>query len=538
MAVLPYLRVITQGYFLGDDFGYIQLYSDKSAKAFLPLFAGDWAMGIFGENQQEIRPLVCLSYKTDYALWGVNASGFHASNVLGHALNVILLFFISYLLTGKDRMTALVCAALFAAVPVHAGAVSWIAGRGDLISGFFWLASVLCLICFLRSDWTWAYVASVVFFTASLFSKEPVVVLPALLAACVLFYRSHRRTARVGAGPLLAPFLLVLALYLLLRYIAFGNALTTDEPMSPVSLRYLPSLLAVLVVPMMRDLWQQDVRVFALLASAASGLLAVLFCVRVYRERRALASAWPLVLLGCAWYSIALLPSAVAGGREDRYLYIPSAGFCLAAAPLLAALCRHRSGARRAVAGLCIVLFLLINAGVLVGANEAWVRAGRASRRLELDFSRLAGSVPRGSFVVFVNPPRSARRTLVWEWALPFALQEPFSLVSRDLVILETPEVHWCPTEDCWWQTRRTSFQEVLTRSSPVYLAFWDHRQACLRTVPVNPEALACFRQQMRDMRFNRYTALSLVPSLIAVPPRCPAGSARTPPARREALLK
>jgi hypothetical protein len=356
------------------------------------------------------------------------------------------------------------------------------------------------------------------------------VVLPAVLAACVLFYRSHRRTARVGAGPLLAPFLLVLAFYFLLRHIAFGNPINPDVADLLAFVKRLPSRPAVQLVPMMRYLWQQDVRVFALLAAAASGLLVVLFCVRVYRERRALASAWPLVLLGCAWYSIALLPSAVTGGREDRYLYIPSAGFCLAAAPLLAALCRHRSGIWRATAGLCIVLFLLINAGVLVSMNEAWVKAGRASRRLELDFSRLAGSMPRGSFVVFVNPPRSAGRACVWEWALPFALQEPFSLVSRDLVILETPEVHWCPTEDCWWQTRRALFQEVLTRSSPVYLAFWDHSKACLRTVPVNPEALACFRQQMRGVPLTRSTALSLVPSLIAVPPRCAAGAGRTPP--------
>jgi hypothetical protein len=531
MAVLPYLRVITQGYFLADDFGLIQLYRGKSARDFLPLFAGDWAMGIFGVNQQEIRPLVGLSYKTDYALWGVNARGFHASNVLWHALNVVLLFFISYLLTGKDRMTALLSAALFAAVPVHAGAVSWIAGRGDLIYGFFWLASVLCLICFLRSDSTWAYVASVVFFTAGLFTKEPVVVLPAVLAACVLFYRSPRRTARVGAGPLLAPFLLVLALYLLLRYIAFGNPLSTYEPMSPVSLRYLPFMLAGLVVPMIRDLWQQEVWVLALLTSAASGLLVVLFCVRVYRERRALASAWPLVLLGCAWYSIALLPSAVTGGREDRYLYVPSAGLCLAAAPVLVALCRRRSGARRAAAGLCIVLFLLINAGVLVSMNETWVRAGRASRRLELDFSRLAGSVPRGSFVVFLNPPVAARRTYVWEGALPFAFQEPFSPVYRDLVIVETPEVYCCPTED-WWRRTRALFQDLLTRPSPVYLAFWDEGQGRLRTAAVNQEALACFRQPARDMRFTPATALSLVPSLIAVPPKCPAGPTGTPPVR------
>jgi hypothetical protein len=531
MAVLPYLRVITQGYFLADDFGLIQLYRGKSARDFLPLFAGDWAMGIFGKNQQEIRPLVGLSYKTDYALWGVKASGFHASNVVWHALNVVLLFFIGYLLTGKDRVTALLSAALFAAVPVHAGAVSWIAGRGDLISGFFWLASVLCLICFLRSDSTWAYVASVVFFTAGLFSKEPVIVLPALLAACLLFYRSSRRTARVGPVPLLAPYLLILVFYLLLRHIAFGNVLDSDETDLPLFARRLPSRLGLLLVPLMRDLWQQDARVLALLISAASGILAVLFCVRVYRDRRALASAWPMVLLGCAWYGVALLPLAARGGGEARHLYIPSAGLCLAAAPLLAALCRHRSGARRAAVVLCIVVFLLINASVLVSMNEAWVRAGRTSRKLHLDFLRLAGSVPRGSFVVFLNPPSHVRGLFVWGWALPFALQEPFSPVYRDLVIIETPEVYCCPAED-WWRRTGALFQDLLTRSSPVYLALWDPGQGRLRTVPVNPEALACFRQQARDMRLTPYPALSLVPSLIAVPPKCPAGPGRTPPVR------
>jgi hypothetical protein len=180
---------------------------------------------------------------------------------------------------------------------------------------------------------------------------------------------------------------------------------------------------------------------------------------------------------------------------------------------------------------LCIVLFLLINAGVLVSMNEAWVRAGRASRRLELDFSRLAGSIPKGSFVVFLNPPVAARRTYVWEGALPFAFQEPFSPVYRDLVIIETPEVYCCGPAD-WWRRTSALFQDLLTRPSPVYLAFWDHGQGRLRTAAVNPEALACFRQQMRGVRLTPYPALSLVPSLIAVPPRCPAGPGRTPPVR------
>ena len=532
LAVLPYLRTITQGYFVTDDFGLIQLYSEKSAKDLLPLFAGDYSMGIYGLELREMRPLAGLSYMTDYALWGANASGFHASNVVWHALSVVLLFFIAYLLTDRDRMTALLSAALFAAVPVHAEAVSYIAGREDVLSGFFWLAAVLSLICFLRSDSTWAYVSSLLFFTAGLFSKETVLVLPALLAACVLFYRSRRPTARVGTGPLLAPFLLILAFYLLLRHLAFGNPIDSDVADLPAFVTRLPSRLGLLLVPMARDLWAQNLGALGLLASAASGVLLVFFGVSVYRDRRALGSARPMVLLGCAWCCIALLPLVARGGGTERNLYIPSAGFCLAVAPLLVALCRYRTGAWRAVASLCIMLFLLINAGVLISKNETWVKAGFVSRKLHLDFSHLAASIPKGSFVVFLNvPPGTGETPWFTEWALPFALQEPFSSVYRDLVVLETPEGYCCPVEN-WWEYRKASFQDLLSRSSPVYVALWDAGEGRLRTTPVKQEVMACLREQMRGMRFTRSMALSLVPSLIAAPPRCPAGSARTPPVR------
>src|SRR5262245_1675597 len=36
------------------------------------------------------RPLVNLSFAIDYALWGQNPAGFHLTNVVLHALNVVL----------------------------------------------------------------------------------------------------------------------------------------------------------------------------------------------------------------------------------------------------------------------------------------------------------------------------------------------------------------------------------------------------------------------------------------------------------------
>ena len=94
-------------------------------------------------------PLVLSSFWIEYHLWGLNPFGYHLVNVLLHIFNAILLF---YVLRGLDVQGAWMVAAIFALHPVHVESVAWISERKNVISGFFYLSSLLFYIRFILID--------------------------------------------------------------------------------------------------------------------------------------------------------------------------------------------------------------------------------------------------------------------------------------------------------------------------------------------------------------------------------------------------
>lgn len=73
------------------------------------------------------RPAATLSYALDYAVGGDDPAGFHAVNVLLHALAATLVFGVLACLTG-DGLVAVGAALLFAAHAVHTEVVAGVAG--------------------------------------------------------------------------------------------------------------------------------------------------------------------------------------------------------------------------------------------------------------------------------------------------------------------------------------------------------------------------------------------------------------------------
>jgi tetratricopeptide (TPR) repeat protein len=139
-------------------------------------------------------PLSWMTLGLDYLLWGMNPAGYHAVNLLLHAANAVMLFFLArrvFRLAGIERSgdaLAAVAPAAFAALvfavhPLRVESVAWITERRDMVALAFSLASVLC---YLRSHdalsrsrrWYWLSVAT---FVCALLSKATAVMLPATL---------------------------------------------------------------------------------------------------------------------------------------------------------------------------------------------------------------------------------------------------------------------------------------------------------------------------------------------------------------------
>lgn len=130
---LPTIR--PDNYFLGDDFGLVQHLHKLSLDRFLPYFVSDWTEGIYGFQLDELRPFLAFTYWLDSRLFGAaNPQGYHATNVVLHMLNGLLVLAIARSVAPEQKAVALLAASLFVLMPSHAEPISWISGRVDSLA--------------------------------------------------------------------------------------------------------------------------------------------------------------------------------------------------------------------------------------------------------------------------------------------------------------------------------------------------------------------------------------------------------------------
>jgi tetratricopeptide (TPR) repeat protein len=100
------------------------------------------------------QPLTWLSYALDYALWERNPIGYHFTNVVLHALAAVAFYFVARRLlaaAARNRhgagswpilLSAAFAATVFAAHPLRAESVAWLAERRDVLSGLLYVLAV------------------------------------------------------------------------------------------------------------------------------------------------------------------------------------------------------------------------------------------------------------------------------------------------------------------------------------------------------------------------------------------------------------
>ena len=123
------------------------------------------------------HPVTWLSHMLDGTLFGLNPHGHHATSLLIHTLNVVLLFLWLYRMTGALYRSALV-AALFAVHPLGLESVAWIAERKNLLSTFFLFLTLWMYVEYARKPGVLRYVLVAFSFALGLMAKPMLVTLP------------------------------------------------------------------------------------------------------------------------------------------------------------------------------------------------------------------------------------------------------------------------------------------------------------------------------------------------------------------------
>jgi len=142
------------------------------------------------------QPLSWLTFAFDYKLWGMDPAGYHLTNILLHAANAAVFYFVALRLLRlavpalpEDKKWALLPSAAFAALifavhPLRAESVAWATERRDVLSGLFYLLTVLYYLkaCAGAGEARRKFLGtSLLLYALSLLSKGMGVSLPAVL---------------------------------------------------------------------------------------------------------------------------------------------------------------------------------------------------------------------------------------------------------------------------------------------------------------------------------------------------------------------
>jgi tetratricopeptide (TPR) repeat protein len=304
------------------------------------------------------HPLTTISHMLDCQLYGLKAGAHHFTNVLLHSIAAILLFLTLQYMTGAFWRSAFV-AAVFAIHPLRVESVAWIAERKDVLSGVFFMLTLLAYVHYARAPSIGRYLMVVFGFALGLMSKPMLVTLPFVLLLLDYWPLERIREEGSNVGRQLfklavekIPLIVLSAVSSVVTFVAQKGAVGETEQLSVLA--RINNAVVSYVAYIWQMLWPMRLAVFyphpqnrLLLWEIISSFL-LLLCITV--ATIALRKQRPYLITGWLWYVGMLVP--VIGlvqvgwqGRADRYTYLPQIGLYIAvtwAVADLTALWRHQ----------------------------------------------------------------------------------------------------------------------------------------------------------------------------------------------------
>jgi protein O-mannosyl-transferase len=353
-------------------------------------------------------PITWLTLGLDYVLWGMDPAGYHFTNLVLHAANAVLFYFLALRLlraatafSGLSLHLGAATSALFFALhPLRAESVAWVTERRDVLSGLFFFLTLLAYLQARERQGPAAvrrHALACVCYLLAILSKSMVMTLPALLVLLDMypFRRLDARprtwlSATVWREKL--PYFALGALAIILGYYAqAANSFITSTQQIPWSAR--PALIAYslafyvekTLLPLnLSPLYELPAKIDlfdARFLASSIGVVAVSAALWILRKRvRA-------VLTIAVSYAIMLAPVSgiVHSGYQlahDRYSYLPCLGWALLVGAGAAWIIR--AGERRSIAPAIAKAAVLVMIVWLVGLAaltwrqvEVWHDTGR-----------------------------------------------------------------------------------------------------------------------------------------------------------------
>lgn len=343
-------------------------------------------------EETSYRPVVTFTYFIDYAVYGLKPWGYHLTNVLFHAINGVLLYFLLTLLLTPpaSRLASLpfLISLLFVAHPVLTEAVNCVSYREDLLAFLFYMTT-LSLYLVARKPATdhsplttvLLYILSCLTYSLALLSKEMAVTLPLIIFSYEWFYGKGKDALLSRLSNLyLMGYIATTIFYLYLRFDLFYNPGEQIKGWSLLErVLTLPWLimnylkLGLIPVHLSADYVINPVNsllspMFIFTTIPVISILAIIVIIRNTEKS---------ILFGALFFLITLAPVynlvALSNPFAERYLYLPSAGLIMFTVSVTCLIVEELkiTQRNRYLSMFCLAVFIIFSFSV-INRNAVW----------------------------------------------------------------------------------------------------------------------------------------------------------------------
>jgi tetratricopeptide (TPR) repeat protein len=363
LAVILYANTFNYSYTMDDD---VYITQHRSVQKGFAGISEIFSHGsLYGFNQvggtQPYRPIYLLSFAIEKEIGKNTAASRHVMNMLLYALTSIFLYQLLLLILGADKSAlAFLVTALFIVHPIHTEVVASIKSRDEILCFLFAVLSLINLFRF-NAQGKLKYMALYgFFFFLCLLSKENGVTIAAI-APLSLFFFTDSKPRKIFFQSL--PYFLLLIVFLLIRKsVMTGQSDGSENQVINNILnaahgfneRYATTfvilgkylLLLLVPYPLSYDYsfnqipvtnWSSTEALISLLIYTALAAYAVI------RFRKKDALAWCILYYFITLSVVSNFLFLTGSTMAERFLYMPSLGFCFGITLLLAKLLKNES---------------------------------------------------------------------------------------------------------------------------------------------------------------------------------------------------
>ena len=409
------------------------------------------------------RPMTGLVWWAVFILGGFNMVAFHALNFTLHAVNGVLVFILARkLMANNDRKGwySLLAGLIFVVNPTHINTVVFASRLPELLVAFFMLAALLSLMKYLEGGRKPYLLASFLFSSAGIFSKEIGSLIPFVLFIYLVIFTKQRKPRKrlYDAFRVCLPYFAVIPAYIAMMLISTGRiGVYSTMP------QWMPDLVVIeffkyLLYPasFLGDgafLW---LRAFlSAMGGVALFIAAILIAAYAARKLSGDEKSRPIAFALC-WLLAFMLAFVAVGYLAPWYAYAAVVPFSL-----LISMALRRwlgSGGISPKLGVILVFVLAITIALFSPIMMDYPQARKAGDMVQSIYSQTlekAGNLPDGSLIFLVNYPEYMKYSVngfnnsvimlneasvqaMLDFACPRKGLESFSLVSS--LILADPE--------------------------------------------------------------------------------------------------